>query len=37
MAKKRRLKAPKGYKMEKISFKEKISLKDKSKGFKRGW
>jgi hypothetical protein len=34
---KKRLKAPKSFKMDKISFKEKISLKSKKQGFKKGW
>jgi hypothetical protein len=34
---KKRLKAPKGWKMAPIKFKEKISLKSKKQGFKKGW
>ena len=34
---KKRLKAPKGWKTEPIKFKEKISLKSKKQGFKKGW
>jgi len=34
---KKRLKAPKGWKMDSIKFKEKISLKSKPQGFKKGW